>query len=171
MRATGGNNRKRYLAIPTYAATGDEPSCLAWEHPNPEDDHVMVDIHVYEPGWFCLWGDRTDYNKDEFQQRLVEVFGQHKRVFIDKGIPVIVGEVNAERRYHGGDKSKPNDEDRVKWAKHFAYVARRFGCPCFLWEPGGYEGMGLVDRAKVEWSHPEIVDAFNVGRKAADKKR
>ena len=37
--------------------------------------------------------------------------------------------------------------------------------------PGGYEGMGLIGRSKVEWSHPEIVDAFNVGRKAADKKR
>ena len=31
--------------------------------------------------------------------------------------------------------------------------------------------MGLIDRAKVEWSHPEIVDAFNAGRKAADRKR
>ena len=31
--------------------------------------------------------------------------------------------------------------------------------------------MGLIDRATVEWSHPEIVDAFNAGRKAADKKR
>ena len=97
--------------------------------------------------------------------------GRHKRIFIDKGIPVIVGEVNAERRYHGGDKSKPNDADRVKWAKHYAFVARRFGCPLFIWEQGGYEGMGLVDRAKVEWSHPEIVDAFNAGRKAADRKR
>ena len=29
----------------------------------------------------------------------------------------------------------------------------------------------FIDRATVEWSHPEIVDAFNVGRKAADKKR
>ena len=37
-------------------------------------------------------------------------------------LPIVCGEVNAERRYHGGDKSKPNDEDRVKWAKHFGYV-------------------------------------------------
>ena len=45
---------------------------------------------------------------------------------------------------------------------------------CLAWEspnPGGYEGMGLIDRATVEWSHPEIIDAFNAGRKAADKKR
>ena len=49
--------------------------------------------------------------------------------------------------------------------------SRRFGCPCFIWEPSGYESMGLIDRSKVEWSHPEIVDAFNAGRKAADKKR
>ena len=31
--------------------------------------------------------------------------------------------------------------------------------------------MGLIDRANLKWSHPEIVDAFNAGRKAADKKR
>jgi endoglucanase len=171
VRATGGNNAKRYLVIPTYAATGVESSCLAWEHPNPSDNHVMVDLHIYEPGWFCLWGDSSEYKREEFQKRLAEVFEQHKRIFIDKGVPIVCGEVNAERRYHGGDKSKPNDEDRVKWAKHFGYVARRFGCPCFIWEPGGYEGMGLIDRATVEWSHPEIIDAFNVGRKAADKKR
>ena len=171
VRATGGNNAKRYLVIPTYAATGHEPSCLAWEHPNPSDNHVMVDLHIYEPGWFCLWGDSSEYKREEFQKRLAEVFEQHKRIFIDKGVPIVCGEVNAERRYHGGDKSKPNDEDRVKWAKHFGYVARRFGCPCFIWEPGGYEGMGLIDRATVEWSHPEIIDAFNVGRKVADKKR
>ena len=154
VRATGGNNAKRYLVIPTYAATGVESSCLAWENPNPSDNHVMVDLHIYEPGWFCLWGDSAEYKREEFQKRLAEVFEQHKRIFIDKGVPIVCGEVNAERRYHGGDKSKPNDEDRVKWAKHFGYVARRFGCPCFIWEPGGYEGMGLIDRATVEWSHP-----------------
>ena len=171
VRATGGNNAKRYLVIPTYAATGVESSCLAWEHPNPSDNHVMVDLHIYEPGWFCLWGDSSEYKREEFQKRLMEVFEQHKRIFIDKGVPIVCGEVNAERRYHGGDKSKPNDADRVKWARHYAFVARRFGCPCFIWEPGGYECMGLIDRANLKWSHPEIIDAFNAGRKAADKKR
>jgi hypothetical protein len=103
--------------------------------------------------------------------RTLQKAGLLRREGPDFGVPIVCGEVNAERRYHVGDKSKPNDADRVKWARHYAFVARRFGCPCFIWEPGGYEGMGLIDRAKVEWSHPEIVDAFNAGRKAADKKR
>lgn len=166
VRSTGGNNKRRYLLIPTYAATDYEASCLEWRHPMPGDDHVMVDVHAYEPGWFCLWGDKADYDRDEFAKRLEEVFGMLKRVFIDKGVPVVIGEVNAERRYHGGDKSRPNDADRAKWAEAYGRVAGRYACPVFLWENGGRESMGLVDRANNQWTHPEIVDAMISGIRA-----
>ncbi len=163
VRATGGNNARRYLLIPTYAATDHEPSCMEWKHPNPSDSHVMVSIHAYEPGWFCLWSDRADYNREEFAKRLDDVFGMMKRVFLDKGIPVVIGETGADTRYYDKEKTQPNDADRVKWAKHYGYMAGRFGCPCFLWETGGDKGMSFIDRSKVDWTRPDYVDAFQHG--------
>ena len=170
VRATGGNNARRYLLIPTYAATDYEPSCLEWRHPNPKDDHVMVSIHAYEPGWFCLWGDETKYDRERFAKRFDEVFPMLERIFAAKGVAVVIGEVNAELRYHDKDESRPNDTDRVAWAKHYGYEAGRHGFPCFLWDQGGDKWMGLIDRSKLEWTHPEIVEnfvrGFRVGRRA-----
>ena len=168
VRATGGNNARRYLLIPTYAATDNEAMCREWRHPNPSDNHVIASIHAYLPGWFCLWGEETRFDREKFTECLDGFFGTLKRVFIDKGVPVIIGEVNAERRFHGGDKSLPNDSDRVKWAKLYSYLARTNGCACFIWEQGGSDGMGLIDRANLTWTHPEIIDAFHAGRKFAD---
>ena len=164
VRATGGNNSSRYLLIATYAATDNESSCLAWRHPSPGDDHVMVSIHAYEPVWFCIWGDDPKYNEQEFAKCFESAFGMLKRVFSDKGVPVIIGEVNADMRFYDEAKTIPNDEDRVNWARHYAREAARYGFPCFLWDNGYDRGMGLVNRRDVEWSHPEIIDAFNEGR-------
>ncbi len=163
VRATGGNNARRYLLIPTYAATDNESSCREWRHPNPSDDHVMVSIHAYEPGWFCIWSERANYDREEFAKRFGEVFPMLKEVFADKGVPVVIGEVNAEMRYHDKEKTQPNDQDRADWAEHYGYEAGRHGFPCFLWDQGGDKWMGLVDRSAVEWTHPEIVDAFRRG--------
>ena len=163
VRATGGNNAKRYLLIATYAATDYEPTCLEWRHPNPKDDHVMASIHAYEPGWFCLWGDRADYSREDFQRRFDEIFPMFKRVFIDKGVPVVIGETGADMRYYDKEKTQPNDADRISWAKHFGYEAGRYGCPCFLWETGGDKGMSFIDRSKIDWTHPDYVDACRRG--------
>ena len=171
VRATGGNNSKRYLLVPTYAATDDKGSCREWVHPNPADKHVMVDIHAYEPGWFCLWSERSRYDRKDFQDRFDEVFPFLKEVFADKGVPVVIGEVNADRRFHDKEKKQPNDVDRISWAKHYGFEAGRYGFPCFLWDNGGEQGMGLVDRSEVKWTHPEIIDAIIRGYKAGRKTR
>lgn len=169
VRATGGNNAKRYLLIPTYAATDWEPTCREWIHPNPQDDHVMVSIHAYEPGWFCLWSERTNYDRADFQRRFDEVFPMLKRVFADAGVPVVIGEVMACERFVGGDKACPNIADRINWAKHYGFEAGRYGFPCFLWDPSGEHYMGLVDRSELTWTHPEIIDGFRRGLKAGRK--
>ena len=123
----------------------------------------MASIHAYEPGWFCLWGDRADYSREDFQKRFDEIFPMFKRVFIDKGVPVVIGETGADMRYYDKEKTQPNDVDRISWAKHFGYEAGRYGCPCFLWETGGDKGMSFIDRSKIEWTHPDYVDAFRRG--------
>ena len=171
VRRTGGNNARRYLLIPTYAATDSEESCRSWAHPNPSDNHVMVSIHAYEPGWFCLWGEETRYDREKFTKRFDEVFPFLKATFSDRGVPVVIGEVAADRRYFDAAKTEPNDAERVKWAKHYGFESARYGMPCILWESGGANHMGLVDRNRIEWTHPAIVDGFLAGVKAGRRAR
>jgi endoglucanase len=87
------------------------------------------------------------------------LFANIDRIFLSKGIPVIIGEMGARKR---GD----NIADRVAWAKYYAQTARKYGVPCVWWDNGRVEGpdtwekFGLLDRKKVEWAYPELVNAF-----------
>ncbi len=160
VRASGGKNAKRYVMIPTYAACFQESTCAGWKSPNPDDNRVIATIHCYEPGDFCLWGNRTAYDANHVQQRLGMFFGFFKKHFTDKGIPLILGEINADLRFYDAEQFQPNDDARVRWAAHYAREAKKYGFPCFIWESGGRKSMGLIDRQKIAWSHEEVADAF-----------
>ena len=165
VRASGGYNKKRYLMIPTYAAAFQQTTVDNWYNPNPADNHLIATIHCYEPGDFCLWGNRTKYDANYVESRLNEFFPRFKRKFTDNKIPLILGEINADLRYYDSTQLIPNDDARVKWAAHYAQKARQYGFPCFIWESGGAKGMGLIDRFKTAFTHEEVVDAFTLGAK------
>lgn len=162
VRATGGNNAKRYLMVPTYAAGFSEVACAGWRSPDQADDHVIATIHCYEPGDFCLAGTRTDYDAAQVATRLGEFFPRFKRHFTDRGIPLVLGEVNARCGYLDAAKTRTNDDARIRWAAHYVAEARKFGFPVFVWENGGvpFTDLGLVDRRRIAWSHEELADAF-----------
>ena len=160
VRATGGNNAKRYLIVPTYGAAYQEVTCKLFENPNPADNHIIVSIHCYEPGDFCIWGNRKAYDAAHTQKILSTHFNNFKTYFTDKGLPVILGEINADLRFYDAEKFCPNDDARVRWASHYVKLAKSYGFPCFVWESGGKTGMGLLDRKTYQWSHAEVADAF-----------
>ena len=163
VRATGGNNAKRYLMVPTYASAFQEATVKNWHNPNPKDNRIIATIHCYEPGDFCLWGNRKAYDAAHVQKRLDTFFPLFKKYITDKGVPLILGEVNADLRWYDAERFQPNDDARVRWAAHYTREARKYGFPCFIWESGGKKGMGLIDRAKNVWSHEEVADAFIAG--------
>ena len=167
VRATGGNNAKRYLMVPTYAAGFSEAACAGWRSPDASDDHIIATVHCYEPGDFCLRGTKTDYDRKLVQAKLDEYLPRFRRHFTEKGIPLILGEVNAVCGYRDAAKKVNNDCDRIRWAAHYVSEARRFGFPVFVWENGGvpFTDMGLVDRRRVAWSHEALVDAFVLSAK------
>ena len=167
VRATGGRNAKRYLMVPTYGAAFQEATCAGWKSPNPSDNHIIATIHCYEPGDFCIWGNRKAYDAKYVQSRLGVHFGNFKKYFTDKGIPLILGEINADLRYYDAERFLPNDDARIRWAAHYAREAKKHGFPCFIWECGGTKGMGLIDRFKTVWSHEEVADAFVLTAKGA----
>ena len=160
VRATGGSNARRYLMVPTYGAAFSENSCSLWRSPDPADNHIIADIHCYEPGDFCLWGNRKKYDKTHVQRRLDEFFPRFRRCFTEKGIPLVLGEINADLRFYDDERREPNDDARIRWAAHYVREARRYGFPCIVWETGGVGGMGIIDRRTLEWTHGRLADTF-----------
>ena len=127
VRATGGNNSSRTLIV--QGPSTDIDNTYKLMNTMPVDkivQRLMVEIHYYTPFQFCLldkdadwgkmfyywgkgnhsitdidrnatWGEESDMDKN---------FGKMKALFIDKGIPVIVGEFGAGKR----KLSPPSDQ-------------------------------------------------------------
>ncbi|HEX9600481.1 MAG TPA: cellulase family glycosylhydrolase, partial [Mariniflexile sp.] len=119
VRETGGNNASRTLIV--QGPKTDIEKTLEFMDTLPTDkidDRLMVEIHYYTPFQFCLldedaaWGKMLYYwGKDFHSKTDVErnstwgeeefvdsLFNGLKTKFVDKGIPVILGEFGAYRR-------------------------------------------------------------------------
>jgi aryl-phospho-beta-D-glucosidase BglC (GH1 family) len=119
VRATGGNNSSRTLIVQGPSTDIDDTYKLMKTMPKDKIvDHLMAEVHYYTPYQFCLmekdanwgklfyywgkgnhsttdtahnatWGEESDVEKN---------FGKMKEQFVDKGIPVIIGEFGAGKR-------------------------------------------------------------------------
>lgn len=102
VRATGGNNAKRVLAV-QGPSTNIQSTVDYLTMPNDAvADRLMVEVHYYDPynftinsgdGYTDIWNEEAD---------LKTVFGKLKTKFADNGIPVIIGEYAANWRAVGG---------------------------------------------------------------------
>ena len=183
VRATGGNNAHRFLMICPYAANCGEAALSALEL--PDDPRIIVSVHAYIPYGFALadsgtsrWvSDRPGCTAEI--DTLAEVLD---RLFISKGIAVIIGETGARIRHINVDSTAEtegtaepeqirirNDEFRCYWAEYFFGKFSETGIPCFWWDNGAFfsgETFGLLNRYSCEWDSPEVVEAIMRG---ADK--
>ena len=164
IRESGGNNPKRHLMIPTYAAS-PESICVS-EFVAPDDDKVIVSIHAYTPYNFALNKTGTDEwsidnSNDTYQ--IDRVMSTIKNKFISKGRAVIIGEFGAMNKF--------NDDARVAWAEYFTSAAAEIGVPCVLWDngviTGNNETFGFMkrDSENPQWEFPQIIDALLKGAK------
>ncbi|MDR0963296.1 MAG: glycoside hydrolase family 5 protein [Clostridium sp.] len=159
VRAAGGNNPQRILMIPAYGA-----NCwVGMEHLEVprEDDRIIVSVHAYEPYEFALnVSGRGNWNEDTVN--IDQIMAKLKTLFIDKGIPVVLGEFGAMTKSAEG-----NTKDRAAWAKYYVSAAGNIGVPCVWWDNGAFEGsgelFGIINRETCEWQYPEIVEALLEG--------
>ena len=164
VRATGGNNEYRNLAITTYAATGNKNSSnngdpLA-ELQLPTDvhpSHIYLTIHSYDPYNFCNYnagknadGKEYDYNiyvwDSQCEEDVSTVINRVDARAAQLGIPYIFGEFGAI------DNKKSMDE-RVKYANYVASQFKDHHTTGLWW-------MGLFDRNTMTWTEPRIVNAL-----------
>jgi endoglucanase len=162
IRSTGGNNAKRLVMMPGYAAGVAEHQLNAIVIPN--DKMVALSVHSYTSYNFALnlgAGSVTIFGASD-QTEINAIFNRIDSKFLKKGIPVIMGE--------WGSTDKGNLAERVKQAKYYAQKASALKVPLVVWDNGNMatfdpnknqgEIMGLLDRRTNTWRFPEIIDAI-----------
>ena len=164
IRATGGNNAKRQIMVSPYGANIDAATTLVL----PDDDKLIVSVHSYDPYNFCLAPDDSkyvdyDWGTQADKDAISTTFAKIKTRFVDKGIPIILGEWGASCRTlpTGGN----NESDCEAHAAHVVQEAIRCGICPVAWD------MGYIDRHTYLWKRESVIDAMFEGWELGEKMR
>lgn len=161
VRATGGRNRTRWLVVQGYNTNIDD--AVKFNATMPKDSakgRLMMEVHYYSPYNFTLndksdiwqWGaEATDPKATETwanEYYADAQFESMKKAFVDKGVPVLLGEYGAglKSRFPGMRKYR-ND-----WNRHITRSAHRHGLVPMFWDTGA-----LFDRTTGAQKDPELV--------------
>ena len=163
IRSSGGNNEKRFIMIPGIAASPHSVLDSA-EFKMPDDNlshgkkqRLILSVHMYTPYSFAMEapGDLTFEKKHKSE--IDGTFTDLNEKYIQKGIPVVIGEYGAT--------NKNNLEERVKWFSYFISQSRRYGMCSILWDNGDAnastavsEKFGFYNRTEQKWYFPEILE-------------
>ncbi len=177
VRSTGGNNKSRTLII-QGPKTNIELSSSLMNMPNDSiEDRLMVEVHYYSPWNFWgmtqdeswgkmayFWGEGyhsivdPDHNATWGEESVVEAdFKLMKTAFVDKGIPVIVGEFMAIKRT-GIPDIDLHIASREHWYKTVVQFAINNGCVPFVWATGG-----LINRYTGEIKDRGVINSMMEG--------
>jgi endoglucanase len=158
VRATGGNNPRRHLIVQGFNTNIDHTVDFAVLPADPTPGRLMMEVHYYDPYEFTLnnegqvwqwgrgattakatagWGDEAHVDRQ---------FDKMKARFVDRGVPVILGEYGAVAR-----PSQPGAARyRADWNAYVTRAAHRRGLVPVYWDNGVFdkrEGFALFDRA------------------------
>lgn len=161
VRATGGNNQKRFIMCTPLQASPESAFSPAFVMPtDDEPGKLIVSIHAYRPYNFAMVspGDVNFTNMHIVE--LGKLFKSLYTRFIAKGYPVVIGEYGAT--------NKNNLEDRIKWMNFFITESRKYGITSCLWDNGAWEvknndyneKFGYYNRRELNWFFPEITDTM-----------
>jgi aryl-phospho-beta-D-glucosidase BglC (GH1 family) len=167
VRATGGNNASRTLAVQTYN-TNIWHGLHYFTMPNDTiANRLMVEVHHYDPYDYTLngsgpclaWGAMyTQYSACAWAQEAYvdDLFNQVKTKWIDAGIPVFIGEYGVAKR-SGLDLAS-----RAYYIKYMNSVAIANGIKTFYWDNGGTD-MGILNRTTGAVTDQAVLDAIIQG--------
>jgi len=171
VRATGGNNAMRHLVVQGYNTNIDHTVNFAVLPTDTATNRLMMEVHYYDPFNFALnekstiwqWGaGATDAKATETwanESYTDAQFQKMKAAYVDKGVPVILGEFGAIRRteYPGAEAY------RLAWDKYIARSAWTHGMVPVYWDAGAAtdnHSMGLFNRETGAQVYPEIIQAL-----------
>lgn len=154
IRSTGGNNAKRFVMCPAYAANSGAVALEAYVVPD-NDPRVIVSIHNYGPYSFCMQVPGTNTWGSEADKRAIDNdMDYYYKSFISKGIAVVIGE--------WGSIDKKNASERAVHAAYFARAAAKRKIATLWWDNGliSREGFALFNRRNLNWFFPEVADSI-----------
>ena len=169
VRSAGGENSTRYLGIPGYCANPD----LTIEYLKlPKDSatgRLLVAVHCYDPYDYTLectygeWGHTAKNNAcPKTEKDIIPVLARLKAAYIDKGIPVYMGETGCSNR-----DSARETLFQIYYLEFFYKACRDYGIPPFYWDNGsegaGKESGGIISHSTGEYIRDgeDIVKAMN----------
>lgn len=143
VRASGGNNPERHLLIAGYWTDIAMTCSQSYQMPNDPAGKSIVSVHYYTPWQFCTTNIQDTWGTASEQKQMEDLVARMKTNFVDKGIPVIIGEYAAS-----GD----DFDSCVFFIEKFVKLCTDYGMATFLWDNGGQ-----VDRTTYEWRTPEYL--------------
>lgn len=171
VRATGGANASRYLVVQGYNTNIDYTlSCNATLPADSTSGRMMMEVHYYDPYDFALneksalwqWGsgatspaNTPNWGGEAYTDAQ---FDKMKTAFIDRGVPVILGEYGAILR----TEYDPAGTYRTAWNRYVTRSARQRGLVPMYWD-NGYttnHAFGLFNRATGTEAYPALIDAI-----------
>jgi hypothetical protein len=187
VRSTGGRNAYRVLVVQGPSTDIDKTNKLM--HTLPQDkiaDRLMVEIHYYTSWNFCgltedaswgkmfyYWGkpnhSPTDKDRNPTWGEAAAVdkyFKMMKTQFVDKGIPIILGEYSPTRRSHlSGDALNRHLASRAYYLKYVTKQAIANGLIPFYWDNGGNDNhsCGIFNRKNNTVFDQQSLDAIIEG--------
>ena len=134
-----GYNAERALMIPTYAAACSATAMAALKIPEwngSPAENIIVSVHSYTPYDFCLSDTMVNFNKlfTNHTMPIDMIFYNIKGIFLNKGIPVIIGETGAT--------NKDNTTARENWAYYMGMKSASYGVPIVIWDNGNLGNSG-----------------------------
>lgn len=146
IRGSGGNNEKRHLLIAGYWTDVAETCKPYFKMPSDTvENHLIVSVHYYTPWEFCIAGSQKTWGTSAEVSLMESKMKQMKTTFVDKGIPVIIGE------YSGGGSAA----EFIYFSEYLTKLCSDMGACCFLWDNGGN-----LNRRTYKWAVDGLMDAL-----------
>ena len=157
VRSTGGHNSYRTLVVQGPNTNMTLTNNLMNTMPTDQvANRLMVEVHEYDPYNFCImdadasWGNRFFYWGSGYhttfdvahnptwgeESTLSGYFQLMKTKFINKGIPVVMGEFGVTNRSLTGDSLNFNLASKAYWYNFNMHQASSMGMIPFLWDIG-----------------------------------
>lgn len=147
IRSTGGKNPTRHLLIAGYWTDIAKTCDSRFVMPQDEAGRCIVSVHYYTPWDFCTTNIKNEWGTSTEQAEMERLITMMKTNFVDKGIPVIIGEYAAS----GNDFNSC-----VFFCEKLVKLCHDYGIATFLWDNGN----GQFDRSTNTWRSEQMHSAL-----------
>jgi endoglucanase len=142
VRASGSGNANRFLLISGYWTDIDRACDPLFAMPtDTTDNRLILSVHYYTPATFCILDKDASWGKNQIDwgsgntaeadyAELVRQFGKLKTHFLEKGVPVILGDYGVS---FGNTKVEAG---RTRWFTAVTQICLNYGICPVLWDTG-----------------------------------